>query len=78
MLTLKKTGEFTADVCPMCMDEILLGDTMQVVINNFKLFPNVLVHKKCVDNQSDNQLIETMEDLTRSYNDFKELSRIWL
>ena len=74
----EKRGEFVADICPICMNEIELGDIIQVVINNFKLFPNVLVHKKCVDIQTDKQLTETMEDLTNSYNDFKELARIWL
>ena len=74
----EKRGEFVADLCPICMNKISLGDTIQVVINNFKLFPKVLVHKKCVDIQSDKQLSETMEDLTTSYNNFKELSKIWL
>lgn len=34
--------------CPICDKEIALNDTVYLIINNFKLFPNVLVHTDCV------------------------------
>lgn len=74
----KKTGKHTLDICPICMEEIILNDTIQIMYNNFKLFPNIMVHKKCVDAQSDKQLKETIRDLEKSYSTFKELMKIWL
>ena len=37
------------NICPLCREEIKVGVEAFLLINNYKLFPNVLVHKKCAE-----------------------------
>ncbi len=36
------------DICPFCREEIK-DRTILLLLNNFKLFPNVIVHEDCCD-----------------------------
>jgi hypothetical protein len=37
-------------ICPLCRRLIEVGDKIYSIINNYILFPNLLVHKDCIMN----------------------------
>lgn len=43
--------------CPICNNEINFNDKIYLIINNFELFPNVLVHIKCVDDDCNKDVL---------------------
>jgi len=36
-------------ICPLCRKQIKSGNEIYLLINNYKLFPNTIVHSRCVD-----------------------------
>lgn len=44
-------------VCPICNKLLKIDEPMYMVINNYVLFPNTLIHKSCVESN--------LEDVTR-------------
>ena len=69
---------YIADICPICKKDIEVDNNVLIVINNYKLFPNVFVHKDCIETKTEEELIEIMENLTDEYEKAKELMKIWL
>jgi len=65
----------TRDICPICKKLILTGDHLYLLINNYKLFPNVFVHRDCITTKK-----ECIIKLTKSYKkyeDFKDKYIFW-
>lgn len=54
-------------VCPICNQPLTIGKPAYMVINNYKMFPNVMIHKSCVKVN----LTATTIDLTNQYDMFK-------
>jgi ABC-type polar amino acid transport system ATPase subunit len=53
--------------CVCCKKPLLLTNPIGLLINNFKLFPNRMVHESCFKGQ------ETIELLTKEYREYKAL-----
>lgn len=45
---IRKLHYTTNDICPLCRKEIGTGN-FYLLINNYRLFPNVMIHSRCVD-----------------------------
>ena len=55
-------------VCPICNQPLTIGKPAYMVINNGKMFPNIMIHTSCVKVS----LTATTLDLIKSYDKFKE------
>lgn len=53
-------------ICHMCRNKIQYDQNVYLLINNYKLFPNVLVHKKCFDEMGPQNSVIFL------YNDYQE------
>ena len=38
-------------ICPICNTDLNVGDIAYMVMNNYRLFPNTVIHKSCAGNQ---------------------------
>jgi hypothetical protein len=48
-LIYKDTGsQYNKQICPLCKEEFKDGEKIYLLINNYELFPNILIHSKCV------------------------------
>ncbi len=47
-MTYKKVGNEDNRICPLCRKKIEDKDKIYLLINNYKLFPNIIIHDKCV------------------------------
>ena len=57
------------DICPICRENIIKGGII-LLLNNWKLFPNIIIHSDCCDNFSSNEeVIEFLRD------DYAEVSK---
>ena len=57
------------DICPICREDIIKGGII-LLLNNYKLFPNIIIHSDCCDNFSSNEeVIEFLRD------DYAEVSK---
>ena len=55
-------------ICPVCNQPLTIGKPAYMVINNYKMFPNTMIHKSCVKVS----LTATTIDLTNQYDRFKD------
>ncbi len=55
---MKKRYQKHADICPLCRNDLLVGDSAYSIMNNYKLFPNTLVHDVCVRRRFTTSLID--------------------
>lgn len=55
------------DICPFCKKKIKDG-AITLLFNNFKLFPNIIVHTDCCNQYQDKQ--DLVEFLTNDYNEY--------
>ena len=55
-------------ICPICNQPLTFGKPAYMVINNYRMFPNTMVHKSCVKVS----LTATTLDLIKSYDKFEE------
>jgi hypothetical protein len=55
------------NVCPLCNQQFVVGDQCYMVIT-YKLFPNTVIHKSCVDTD----FLITTHALIKSYDRFKK------
>uniref|UniRef100_A0A6M3LGD9 Uncharacterized protein n=1 Tax=viral metagenome TaxID=1070528 RepID=A0A6M3LGD9_9ZZZZ len=62
-------------ICPLCRKEILYDEDIIFIVNNYVLFPNTTIHKKCLeeyDNINDvisNLIVDyTIAKQQRDYN----------
>ena len=63
------------DICPLCNKQIIKGDNLYLLINNYRLFPNVFVHIDCITTEK-----ECIIKLTKSYikyENFKQKYIFW-
>lgn len=60
-------------VCPLCNKEFVVGDSVYMVLTNFSIFPNTVIHQSCVDTD----LLITTHALMKSYDKFKKRCRGW-
>ena len=63
-----------SDYCPFCKQHIKAGEPLYTVINNYKIFPNIIVHKNCAD---DLGLKKAAALLKLSYDNAQEYLKIW-
>lgn len=54
--------------CPICSGHIYKDDAIYSIINNYILFPNVSVHKGCVESKE-----KCVKQLVASYNQFRKM-----
>jgi len=70
--------------CPICNLELKLNDEFYLVINNFNLFPNSLVHAKCIVKPSSTpglfwmDFYDATERIYADYKMYKELYKAWI
>ena len=70
--------------CPICNEKLEINDEMYFVVNNTKLFPNCLVHAKCIiANSSVEGLVwlnfnKATEYMHQNYHEFKSKYRAWI
>jgi hypothetical protein len=55
-------------ICPICNQPLTIGKPAYMVINNYRMFPNTLIHKSCVKVS----LTATTLDLIKSFDQFKD------
>lgn len=63
-------------VCPLCNKKISNGEKLYSIINNYKLFPNLYVHKACVPSKRG-----CVIRLVKMYEEFKKFKikyKFWL
>ena len=57
------------DICPICKESIVKGGII-LLINNYRLFPNTIIHSDCCNSFSDNkEVVEFLKD------DFEEANK---
>jgi hypothetical protein len=71
-------------ICPLCKKKIEDGDRVYMLINNYKLFPNTIIHWRCVLTKGtifeDEDWESTIKKLMNDYNKamkLKEEIRCW-
>ncbi len=72
---IKDSENWNGWFCPFCNEPFKKGDETFFLMNNRKLFPNILCHKECVSNKIDEQ---TVRDLENMYNFAVRHGRAWL
>lgn len=60
--------------CPMCYDYIKNGDVVYLVFNNYKYFPNVILHEDCFVEVKADYIFSEIE---REYNEVKYKKNIF-
>ena len=60
--------------CFCCNKEIVSGEDIVLLINNYKHIPNMVLHKNCFEEQNTTELCQDIED---SYKKYKELHSIF-
>ena len=60
-------------ICPVCQKKIKSGKNISLM-NNFKFFPNVILHENCFNKANKENLFEKIE---RDYKEYKRLERIF-
>lgn len=51
-------------VCALCRKPLLKGEGIYLIVNNNKVFPNIIVHKECSDKLG---MMKTVKVLRRDY-----------
>jgi len=64
------------DVCPLCNKQIIKGDDLYLLINNYKLFPNIFVHQSCVITKKD--CVVKLAKNYKKYKDFEKKYDYWI
>ena len=64
------------DVCPLCNKQIIKGDNLYLLINNYKLFPNIFVHQSCVTTKKD--CIIKLAKNYKEYKNFEKKYNYWI
>lgn len=65
-----------AAICPCCNREIEIGSRVVLLINNYRLFPNILVHEECAAGDVDEVLIRSLkEDYERAVDSLRAAKR---
>lgn len=62
--------------CFCCGKRIKDGESVVLLINNYKSFSNVLIHEDCFK-EWENHTDELCGDIEKSYNDYKKLDMIF-
>ena len=55
------------NICPLCRNKIVKGDDLCLIMNNYILFPNMFVHKKCITTKE-----ECIKKLVKEHEKFKK------
>ena len=63
-------------VCFCCGKEVKDGESAILLINNYKSFPNMLLHEDCFE-YFKNKTDELCADFENEYNKYKELSKMF-
>jgi len=61
------------DICPLCNKQIIKEDNLYLLINNYKLFPNIFVHIDCVTTKK-----ECVIKLTKSYKEYEDFKQKYI
>ena len=65
------------DFCPICSNLIKNKDKVYLVINNFQLFPNILIHKCCCDEEHLEGVVMILESLYKTAEKYKKEYGMW-
>lgn len=76
MSHVRGSSHLNSKICFCCNNELHDGEHVILLINNYKSFPNVLLHEECFK-EWENTTDELCEDLEKSYNRYKELNKIF-
>ena len=70
------TEQRGVSICPLCRKEIKAPNKAYLLINNYKLFPNVLIHKGCIFNSWEGIIIQLKNDY-ESAKMIRKRNRCW-
>jgi len=63
--------------CPLCTELIKSKDTVYLVINNFRIFPNILIHKNCYDEEHPKGVVRALENHYEQAKKYKQEYEMW-
>lgn len=75
----KDIGKFRQSVyrrkwkCPVCNSYIEDEETVCMVLNNFKYFPNTLVHDECFIENDSEQVFMEIENKYKTYSEIEDM-----
>lgn len=65
------------DRCPLCTKNIVAGEIVYIMINNCKLFPNIVAHKNCVDEFGMEDGIRRIKESWDEENALRNKAKVW-
>ncbi len=65
------------NICPLCREEIKVDADIFLLINNYKLFPNIFVHKKCAEVSGWEVILRILKEDFEMAKDAREHNRCW-
>lgn len=63
--------------CPICKEKIKKNDTVYLIINNYKLFPNRVMHKSCCKGNFMDTTKQLIELWNKHQDTIKHLDKGW-
>lgn len=62
--------------CPLCGENVF-GETVYMLINNYEMFPNILVHQACAPEMTE-EVINQIHNNYLEYKAFEKKYRAWI
>lgn len=59
-----------------CCNKKINNETVVLLVNNYKKFPNIILHNKCYE-QWEDKTDELCDDIAEAYDDYKKLNGIF-
>lgn len=64
-------------ICPLCRKIIQPKDKIYLLINNYKLFPNIIIHDECVlDNENILPILDWENTIKKLKEDYKQAEQV--
>jgi len=71
-------------VCPICTEDLKLNDEFYLVVSNYYLFPNCIIHANCIIDKSSVEGLEwqnfnkATEYMHQNYQEYKSKYKAWI